>query len=134
MLTTTVHLSVLNGTQSVDGLILVEQECLAHLRHIMTLFAQQHLSFGSKERQTACLGILSYRQFSTRLLISFLRYLHVFLLGRHHKGLGGLSFNHMDNPGCYKLNLHLLRPACKTRHDQQQGQYILLHHSNSIKY
>ena len=37
MLPTTVHLSVLDGSQAIDSLVFVEQECLAHLRFVAIL-------------------------------------------------------------------------------------------------
>ena len=85
----------------------------------MTLLAQQHLSFCGQECQTACLGILTYYQFPTRLLIAVTVNGYVLGLRCHHKRLSGLSFDHMDNPGCNECYLHLLRPTDSTRHDQR---------------
>ena len=111
LLTATVHLAVLNGAKSVDCLVLVEGESLAHLSHVAALFSEQHLSFCCQEGQVT-LCVLPYGQFTTRPGVSFPGYCHLFRLSDDHQRLCRLSLYDMYNTWRKELHLHLL---CKSR-------------------
>ena len=64
MFTTTIDLTILDGSKAIDRLILVESEGLAYLGDVAGFLAQQHLALGIEEGQVA-LRILLHCQGTT---------------------------------------------------------------------
>ena len=108
MFATTVHLTVLDGTKTVDSLILIEGKGLTDLRHVAGFLAQQHLALRIEEGQVA-LGILLHREYTAREGVAALRDCHLLGLGDDDKTLRGLAFHHVDDGGGDELDSQLLR-------------------------
>ncbi len=114
MLATTVHLAVLDGAEAVDGLILVEEECLAHLKvfqvlpdGIPPLFTQEHTAFGSAERKTHHGRIILDNEFTAFPSVALVYDLHLFRLGGDDQALRGLAFHDVYDTRCEELYLHV---------------------------
>ena len=115
MLTPTVHLAVLNGSQTVDGFVFVEQKSLAHLADVAAFLLQQHLALRRQECQVS-LCILLYRQFTALPGVPVFSDNNLFGLGNHHQALRRCSLHHMHDAGGKELHLRIL---CPTDHDGQ---------------
>ena len=154
MLSTAVHLPILDGAQSVDGLIGVEHESLGHtvctcIRSFSAWFEragiflpQQGLSFCGKSQRSG-VGIHGHAQHVAAQRVAFVVHLHVLWLCNHHEALLLIfmphgRFHHMNNLRSEKLQsynrfsrLQLHRgTACRSRrHTQHCCQKITnLHH------
>ena len=108
MLATTIHLTVLDSSKTVDGLILIESKGLTDLRHVAGFLAQQHLALRIEEGQVA-LGILFHREHTAREGVTLLGDSDLLGLGDDDKTLRGLAFHHVDDRGGDELDGQLLR-------------------------
>ena len=122
MLPTTVHLTVLDGAKTVDGLILVEPECLTHLEVIYvqsdgtpSLFTQKHTTAGGVECKTHHVWIKFDDKFAAFPGITLSGDLHLLWLGGNHQTLRGLSLHDVYDTRREELNFHVLRQACDSR-------------------
>ena len=107
LLATAVHLAVLDGAQSIDGLVLVEDKGLAHGLDVAALLFEQHLALSRQECQVA-LHVLPDRQYCARQGIALAADCHLFRPRGHYEGLGRLSLDDMDDAWGQELNFHVL--------------------------
>ena len=123
VLAAAVHLTVLDGAQSVDGLALVEGERLVQGLKAVLFLAQQHLALGGHKGDATGLGVEFHAQFTTRCDVAPLGEGYLLRLGDDHLALGcyGLArvLDDMHHRRGEEFNLHAL---CPQGDGCQQGQ------------
>ena len=116
LLAATVHLAVLDSSQTVDGLILVKCESLADLKFVCILpdetpafLPQEHFSLARHKCQALALRVKLHGQLAALPLVFADRTLHILRLSRYHKALRRLSLNNVYNGRSHELDLYFLR-------------------------
>ena len=114
VLATTVHLTVLDRAEAVNGLILIEEECLAHLEFFQVLpdgtpplFTQKHTAFGGAERKAHHGRIVLDNEFTAFPSVALFYDLHLLRLGGNHQALRRLALHDVYNTWCEELYLHV---------------------------
>ena len=113
LLTATVHLAVLDSSQTVDGLVLIEEEALTDLKlilglthHADALFPQEHLTLVRHKDKGLRLGFKLYRQLAALPCVVLLRHGHILWLGSNDQRLRWLFLHHVYNTWREELHLH----------------------------
>ncbi len=135
-LATTVHLAVLDSSQTVDGLVLVEEETLTDLElprvlthHADALFPQEHLTLVRHEYQGLRLGFELHRQLAALPRVTRMRHGNMLRFGGNDQRLRRLIFYHMNDTRREELHLHVLGLNTAQRHGHQpRKHHNLLHH------
>ena len=125
MLATTVHLAVLNGAQTVDGLVLIQCKRLVEWGKGVRFLAQQHFPLGGHKSEAACFLVQLHFQLGTLGGVAVLGERHLLGLGDNHLALGcyrlSRILHHVDNRGGEELDFYTLCAQCEGR--QQGHQY-----------